>query len=187
MKIDAGTIKMEFRIITALEEEFDYPKYKSRINYSGVGKVNAAITAMEVIDDYDPEVIINFGTCGALKPSMSGLYKCGIFQDRDLVGEFSPNIITTDETGCICSTGDRFLDEYPFKGVKADGSLEPDLVDMEAFAIASVCKKYNIKFVCYKFVTDYVNKESSSDWKANIGRGKSVFRKQLDDYISNTV
>lgn len=172
-------------ILAALKEEFHHEDYSAMTHYSGVGKVNAAMKATEVILSpyYRPECIINVGTVGALNPGMSGLYECGIFQDRDLPKEFNPEMLVTDDTKCICSTGDNFLEnkdsineEYP-----------PDLVDMEAFAIATVCREYNVKFVCYKFVTDYVNQESSDDWKKNIGKGNSLFKEKLDGYFSNSV
>ena len=175
------------RIISALKEEFDSADYEMITDYSGVGKVNAAITAMEVIKKHKPEVIINVGTVGALDSSRSGLYECGIFQDRDLLGDFRPEIIITNINGYLCSTGDRFLDKTPFRGVKVEGRLEPDFVDMEAFAIATVCQKYEIKFVCFKFVTDYVNEASSINWKDNIGKGNQLFREAIDDYLSNAV
>jgi adenosylhomocysteine nucleosidase len=178
---------MDIRIIAALKEEFDYPEYQNRIHYSGIGKVNAAIVATEVILNHHPETIINVGTVGALETSMVGLYECGIFQDRDLVGDFNAEILITDENKHVCSTGDRFLTKRPFKGVKVENGFRPDFADMEAYAIAAVCRRYDVKFLCYKFVTDYVNEESSIDWKENIGKGNSLFRKKLDDYLSNPV
>jgi adenosylhomocysteine nucleosidase len=175
------------RIIAALKEEFDYPNYESLIHYSGIGKVNAAIVATEVILNHHPDTIINVGTVGALEQSMVGLYECGIFQDRDLVGDFDAEILITDETKFVCSTGDRFLTKRPYKGLKVEKDFLPDFVDMEAYAIAAVCRRYDVKFLCYKFVTDYVNDKSSSDWKESIGKGNQFFRNKIDDYFSNSI
>jgi len=173
------------RIITALREEFHSSTYEGITHYSGVGKVNAAITATEIILTHRPKLLINLGTCGALRSDLKGLYECGIFYDRDLEGEFNPGRLVNNSEKSTCSTGDTFLTKAP-QGVKII-DVEPDFVDMEAFAIATVCRKYNVKFLCYKFVTDYINKESSIDWKDNIGKGNSLFRNKIDDYFSNAV
>jgi adenosylhomocysteine nucleosidase len=47
-----------------------------------------------------------------------------------------------------------------------------DLVDMEAYAIAHVCKQMNVNFVCYKYITDYVGTPNQADaWRKNVAIG----------------
>ena len=62
-----------------------------------------------------------------------------------------------------------------------------DLVDMESYAIAKVCKQTRTEFKCYKYITDYVNSSSMSDWKKNISKGYELFLEELDDYIKNSI
>ena len=58
---------------------------------------------------------------------------------------FEENIeISFGREGVTCGTGDKFVTRAP--------RLKTDIVDMEAFAIAKVCKLKNIDFRCFKFI-----------------------------------
>ncbi len=50
-----------------------------------------------------------------------------------------------------------------------------DIVDMEAYALAKVCKIHNIEFKCYKYISDYANDDSSNDWIENCNKGATHF------------
>ena len=52
--------------------------------YSGVGKVNAALTAAKVIEQYNPKLIINFGTAGSHAVEPHTLVDCNKFIQRDM-------------------------------------------------------------------------------------------------------
>ena len=54
------------------------------IYYTGVGKVNAALSVVEACNLYKPNVIINYGTVGSLNPNLSGLIKVNKFFQRDM-------------------------------------------------------------------------------------------------------
>ena len=72
-------------IQVAVEAELgrdDLPQFQ--IEYSGVGKVNAAIKTLEIIHQYSPSLIINYGTAGALTPGLSGLVEVSRFCQRDM-------------------------------------------------------------------------------------------------------
>ena len=81
---------------------------------------------------------------------------------------FDPiSTITMSNKGYTCGTGDKF--------VKNKLDLECDIVDMEAYALAKVCKIHKIKFKCYKYISDYANHDSSNDWIENCNKGASHF------------
>jgi len=44
--------------------------YKIILTYSGIGKVNAAITSQFLIDNYNVEVILNIGIAGSISPNV---------------------------------------------------------------------------------------------------------------------
>ena len=67
----------------------------------------------------------------------------------------------------ICGTGDSF--------VKSQLEIVCDIVDMEAYALAKVCKIHDIEFKCYKYISDYANDDSSYDWLANCHKGANHF------------
>ena len=70
--------------------------------------------------------------------------------------------------GYSCGSGDNFVDR--------DIELSVDVVDMEAYAIAKVCKKEKIKFRCFKYISDNADSNSSNDWKKNLKKGSYLFK-----------
>ena len=63
----------ELLILCALEEEFskeDNP-YAESIFYTGVGKVNSCIAAIELIKEKKPTLVISVGTAGSCRIDIS--------------------------------------------------------------------------------------------------------------------
>ena len=170
--------------IAALKKET--PNLK-KFYHTGVGKINAAIKLMELINLYNPKKIINYGTVGSLNKSLNGLIKCTIFKQRDMdargllnfeLGEtpFDPiSTIKFSEYGYICGTGDNF--------VKDKCEIKCDVVDMEAYSLAKICKIYNIEFECYKFISDYANNNANDDWINNYSKGAKLFAIKFPECI----
>ncbi len=76
-------------IITALEGELDQKKLPKEIPiiYSGVGKINATLTTMKAIQEFQPKKIINFGTVGKINPGLSSLISIQKVIQRDMLTE----------------------------------------------------------------------------------------------------
>ena len=167
---------MKTIFVAALKEET--PEL-SKFYHTGVGKINASIKLMELIYLHKPTHVINYGTAGSLKKEINGLVECTTFVQHDMdsrgllnfkLGEtpFDPiSTITMSNKGYTCGTGDKF--------VKNKLDLECDIVDMEAYALAKVCKIHKIKFKCYKYISDYANHDSSNDWIENCNKGANHF------------
>lgn len=162
-------------IIMALKDEApNLAKYKNVV-FCGVGKVNAAATTAEIIQFFRPNRIINFGTAGGITVS-HGLHKCGKFLQRDMLCEplgfkkgqtpFENEIIIETGDGVLCSSGDNFV---------TNAVNDADVVDMEAFAIAKICKTRLIDFLCYKYVTDSANENAPKDWSELIAEGEKEY------------
>ena len=162
--------------IAALKEET--PNLKD-FHYSGVGKINATIKIMELISKFKPNEIINYGTAGSTKQNLSGLVECTKFVQRDMdarglmnfkLGEtpFDPiSKMTYSNEGYICASGDSF--------VQSSVEIDCDIVDMEAYSFAKVCKLYNIRFKCFKYISDYANENANNDWIDNYSKGAKLF------------
>ena len=164
-------------ILCALEEEFSKEdnRYAESIFYTGVGKVNSCITTIELIREKNPSLIVNVGTVGSCRHGIEGIIECGVFKDRDDTSEFdSKNVIYTNKDLLTISTGDNFVSQ------KVEGC---DVVDMEAYAIAKVCKRYNVDFKCYKYITDYTNQDSRDNWETNTSNGKPYFLDKLYELL----
>ena len=88
------------------------------------------------------------------------------FQLGETPFDLISKIVLSNE-GYICATGDKF--------VKNELELNCDIVDMEAYALAKVCKIKDIDFKCFKYISDYANHDSSNDWIENCHKGASDF------------
>ena len=170
-------------ILIALPAEAPNMSYSLKVFYTGVGKVNAAMTAAELIVRYNPKRIINFGTAGGITVK-SGFHQVTKFVQRDMMcceignkpGQtpFEDGVVLDFGDGLTCSTGDNFVTD-------SNLIIPADVVDMEAYAIAKVCKKHNVEFLCYKFVSDGADKNSSSDWKLTVSQGQEYYLKKLKE------
>jgi adenosylhomocysteine nucleosidase len=60
----------------------------------------------------------------------------------------------------VCGTGDSFEIGAP--------KVACELVDMEAYALAKVCKKLQVEFVSVKYITDGSDDNAHKDWVANL-------------------
>ena len=168
---------MNTSLIIALPEEAEGLKGYS-VYISGCGKVNATISTMEAIDA-GAKRIINYGTAGAVG-NITGLVEVTGYVDRDM--DVRPLGFRLGQTpfeegvrigrkGLVIGSGDSFAVDKP--------EIECDIVDMEAYAIARVCKKYDVDFKCFKYISDKADENAASDWKENVKRGNQLFQNLL--------
>jgi len=163
--------------------------------FSGVGKINASIAAYTAFNQGYKE-IINIGSCGSLKYKAGEIIKIGqTFQDIDPtpIAEYghtpfepsSYQIILDLKNNNTCFTTDYFYDEKQ-KSKYSKKYLEMinkcSVFDMECFAIAKVCKRFNIKFSSYKWVSDDGN---ANDWKENCKIGFNKIKDILNEGKTN--
>tara|TARA_B100001027_G_scaffold213542_1_gene184395 strand:+ start:566 stop:1108 length:543 start_codon:yes stop_codon:yes gene_type:complete len=153
--------------------------------YTGVGKINATYNLLKLINKFNPNEIINYGSAGAIKKGLSGVVECTKFYQRDMdargllelkLGETpfdNINEIINSEEGFSCGTGDSF--------VKNKIEIDIDIVDMEAYALAKVCKLENIKFRCFKYISDYADEKAPNDWIENCKKGAKLFQNKLEE------
>lgn len=153
----------------------------SPVIFSGVGKINAAMAAYNAFSLGFKEVI-NIGSCGSLKLPPGQLVKVGqVFQDIDATPlvEYgntpfeasSGQIVLDTDYDVTCFTTDYFYDA-PQRLKYSENYLKMidkcTIFDMECFALAKVCKRFNMNFSSYKWVSD---DGDASSWKemCNIG------------------
>jgi adenosylhomocysteine nucleosidase len=167
-------------IIMALKEEAPNLSQYKNVIFCGVGKINAAATTAEIIQIFRPKRIINFGTAGGITVN-SGLHRCGQFTQRDMMCEplgFKPGqtpyedeIVIKIGDGLVCSSGDNFV---------TNSVNDADIVDMEAYAIAKICKTRIIDFMCYKYVTDSANENAAKDWNEMVAEGEKEYLRIIE-------
>jgi len=191
-------------IPTKQEAEYiDISTYKNvKILISGVGKVNATIAAMQLINN-GFEQIICMGTCGAFNETPIGTiifsrffaeydmdcrglgYELGItpFEKNNekyyIKTKFDENIFNfmtyTEE---LIMSGDKFITSEEQK-IIIKHMFNGDYVDMESAAIAKACNKFDIEFCAIRVVSDNCNKDSGKTW-LEIARESS---RRLDEFI----
>jgi adenosylhomocysteine nucleosidase len=184
---------MKIKLFVALETELPKELIPEGVEvfYTGVGKVNAAIKATEVLSPtyevYNTNtMVLNYGSAGSKSTPTHSLVECKVFVQEDMDGRpFSPLKTTPfdkemypqigDEPiifgagGYLCHTQDHF-EQNPKNGV----------FDMEAYALAKVCKIYGYDFKAYKFISDDGNPD---DWEENHHLGAELFLKELNKYL----
>ena len=169
--------------VAALKEETVGLNY---FHHVGVGKINATYNLTKLIHRYKPSEVINYGTAGAIKKGLCGIIECTKFYQRDMdvrglldlkLGE-TPfdkinEIIYSDE-GHSCGSGDSFVNKKI--------EIDVDLVDMEAYALAKVCKLEGVEFKCFKFISDNADNNALVDWTENCKKGAKLFHIKMSNF-----
>ena len=175
-------------IITALESEFNKSLAPDgwQIFYSKIGKINATICTSEIIKNYQPKIIVNFGTAGSINSKLCGLVEISSVIERDFCAmPFAKRgVVPFDDQSaqffsanhqqikkCICGTGDNFVNQHDQWLV--DNNVE--VVDMELFAIAKTANKFNIPWRSFKFISDNADENSAKNWQENVANGAKLF------------
>ena len=179
----------KFVAIVALSSELPETLWKRSepLVYSGVGKLNASLATILAIEKYKPEFILNLGTVGSLNENISGIIEISKVFQRDFDAtplspqgvvpfDDKPQILSSNFDGYVCGTGDTFVRTK--EAWLQSNSI--DVVDMELFAIAHACYSRDMPWRSFKYVTDYVSKDSGDDWKKNLEQSGAALMKVVD-------
>ena len=86
--IEGNTVmEKNILIVSALEVETQGKLEDWDVIYTGVGKVNATMTLVDRLTDYNyvkPDLVINYGTAGSRKIKKKTLVDCTKFVQRDM-------------------------------------------------------------------------------------------------------
>ena len=171
--------------------------------HGGWGKISAAATAQYVVDHFQPELIVNLGTCGGFE----GCIERGtiILVEKAIVYDILEQMSDSDEAIEYYSTKldlsflPRVLPFPVLRGllVSADRDIVsgdiPDLIkkynavaaDWESGAIAWVSQKNGIKCLILRGVTDLVSTEAGEaygDYDLFSQRTKEVMRDLFEKF-----
>lgn len=161
------------------------------VHYSGIGKVNAAFKAFEVTQNTGCKTLLNLGTAGSSHFDAHALVEVSQFVQRDMdvsplgfdvgltpMDQHFPGAIELEPffdhlPKGICGTGDSFETGQP--------KVPCQLVDMEGYALAKVCKKLGVRLISVKYITDGANDTAHLDWEENLllGAQKLLFLYQM--------
>jgi adenosylhomocysteine nucleosidase len=166
-------------LVVAMPEELAAAPQGMTLVHTGVGKVNAAWRSAQALAAYRPDLVINFGTAGAVARGLHGLIEVGAAVQRDMdvralgvpLGatpfEEDSAHIRFSAAPLICGTGDSFAASTP--------ELPCDLVDMELYAIAKVCRAENIPLRAFKYISDNADDAAPTDWRQALLYAQDAF------------
>jgi adenosylhomocysteine nucleosidase len=157
---------------------------------SGIGKVSAAIGTTLLIDNYQPDVIINTGSAGGFAASLTmgdvvissevrhhdadvtafG-YEIGqmagqpaaFMADEKLVAVAEQAVATLEGKHAVkglICTGDAFVCSADKQQLIRQHFPSVIAVEMEASAIAQTCHQFDVPFVVVRAISDVADKES---------------------------
>lgn len=174
---------------------------------SGIGKVNAALCASNLIEKFNVDMIINIGISGSLTNKLNIgdfivgnkiVYHdvwCGhpnkIGQIQDLPESFCSdkalcNLLPELKHGTICC-GDIFVDNQQTLNDIVTKFPEALAVDMESAAIAQTCYLYNVPLLSIRQISDTPGIEHHAEQYAafwnNAPHNSSKLIKQLLEKI----
>ncbi|MCD8505479.1 MAG: 5'-methylthioadenosine nucleosidase [Burkholderiaceae bacterium] len=177
-------------IVTALPQEFAYEPipHDIPIVFTGLGKLNAGIAAMDAIALHKPSVVINFGTAGRLDTSINGLVEIAEVLQRDMMAEplaprgrtpfdDTPYLLESGFKGVRCATGDSFVTAVDPWLIQQNVQI----VDMELFALALVCHRKGIAWRSFKYITDNTDDDAGDHWQDKVHHGRDLFLTKLDE------
>lgn len=163
--------------------------------WTGIGKVNTAITLLRYIDSFKPDLIIDSGTCG----SVSQLYNIKdiviSLESQEFFSISSPNEtysnLTLEEfnyllnlkvtkTSKIASIEDSIdSDDKRYSLQK----YECDCVSWESSTVFKIALQNKIKVISIRGVTDLCNNNTFNDFKKN----RLVVCKRVYNYINDVL
>lgn len=143
---------------------------------TGVGKTLSTFHLTQAICGQRPDLVLNIGTAGTFEHRVGDIFIAKRFIDRDYEttklpgleyeidgmdllpadGSLKDRVQQYDKLG-VCSTGDTFVTEL--------SSFGADMVDMEAYAQAFVCRELKIPFISVKYITDIIGQNSVQHWE----------------------
>jgi len=158
------------------------------LHQCGIGKVNAAIGATELINHFNPEAVISTGVAGGASTSLNvqevvvstatcyhDVY-CGEEQEYGQIAGLPSRFVadkrllakaTTLDCGTKVSpglivTGDWFVDSREKMAAIVAKFPEAMAVDMESAAIAHVCHLRGVAFVSFRIISDIPLKDNKA-------------------------
>ena len=176
-------------ILVALEEELDQSLVDFPIFYTGVGLCNAAIHATVAIQQYEPQIVVNYGSAGSIS-DVSGLVSvasvcqrdanCEPLRPRGFMLKENMLYLNSGQPGIRCGSGNGFVTK-PDKWTKR----HCDIVDMELWSIAKACAHFNVPWISMKWISDQANSKAGDDWHHNAPNGQELFCQWLKKFSND--
>ncbi len=159
-------------------------KYEFKLHYTGIGMLAAAQKTTEVIINEKPSHIINLGTAGSRHLEIGELVECVLFKNRTAqidskLDQYIKAQAITELKQLDCGSADYI--DY------SENANDFQILDMEAYAIALVCHKTNIRFNSIKYITDDSKDNVSHKWREQLPLAAIKLSEYLEKLIQTKV
>ena len=147
------------------------------VQQCGIGKVNAAIGTVELINNFHPSCVVSSGVAGGATTKVPRLHVVAssevVYHDvycfsDNAYGQIQgmPARFACDkrlvDTACavenvttgLIASGDWFVDTKQKAGEILDHFPETLAIDMESGAIAQTCHVYSVPFISFRIISD---------------------------------
>ena len=178
-------------IIVAMDKEYEQLSkvFEGRtdivLQKCGIGKVNAAVGATEMLRDHQPDLIVSSGCAGGASTSLEVMdvvaasscayhdVYCGDYaaygQVLGMPARFEAPQALIDKAlqiprvkAGLTVSGDWFVDSKEKMREILDHFPEAMAVDMESCAIAQVCHRYAVPFISFRVISDIPRKDTKA-------------------------
>ena len=189
-----GIPPAEILVVLAMREEAagHLEDIASPVLITGVGKVNSAWALTRALMTRKPRLVLDFGTVGSRRFPPHSVVECTRFVQRDMdvrplglpLGttpfDVLPAVLEVPKRlpelpAATCGSADHFVSGHDIG--------ECDVVEMEAYALARVCRLEGVEFMAVKFVTDSGDEGAHGDWRANLPLAARAFRAVYDRIV----
>ena len=166
-----------------------YTLYESDLHFiliMGEGEKNVKTNLKKILSIFDDRIssVINLGIAGTLNPEIARLeevYSVSQIFKQDPSGGIDPIVIETEsKPGLRCiSSLERILQSDEANTL----SQYADIVDREAWSLATIAGEYNISLKVYKYISDIPGEKSNSE----IITSASNFSEKLYSFYINKI
>lgn len=167
-------------VVAAVASETRYLPPGVEVVLTGVGKTAAAVTTTRALARMTPAqredlVVVNLGSCGALKTGLGGIHEPGVVLNHDLSADavralgHDPRdrlIVGSGDPQLVLATGDLFVSDTATRDRLAQRA---DLVDMEGYAVVVSCQTFGVPVRLVKHVSDDAD-EGALEWATLVDR-----------------
>lgn len=190
----------------------NYGKHEVVAALSGIGKVQAAMTATLLCSQYDPEIVINTGSAGGIGAGLNigdvvistklayhdvdvEGYEKGQLPtkelyfnaDKELVGKISQAAEDNNlkyHKGLIVS-GDQFIGSSEQNTNILSNFPDALASEMEGAAVAQVCSEFNIPFVVIRAMSDVGDDSANVDFDEFVVKAGENSVRMLLTFLNN--
>ncbi|MFR0636920.1 purine-nucleoside phosphorylase [Arthrobacter sp. LS16] len=162
---------------------------------TGIGKIGAAVALAGALAGGGYERVVVLGTAGVIvdgeqRPDIDTVYQVTTVIQHDFPLESAPlrpagDVLLT-ERQLTMATGDVFVSDDEQR-IRLAG-LGAQLVDMEGYAYASVCERFNVPLQIFKIPSEFADSNTTiEDWFEVVERKSRQLRAFWDQHLDREI